>query len=286
MADGTTSRCIIDGCDMKAKSRGWCNPHYQRWIRWGDPLIDRRRQRGPCSQPGCDEPSRGKGLCNKHYLRLRHHGDPSFATSRALSVQDRFRLYVEVHPNGCWEWTSTIDKDGYGDFWYRGKSRGAHRVAWALWRGDGSLLKAPLSIDHDCHNADTACQGGPSCLHRRCVNPAHLSTRAIVENVMLGHAPPAENLRKIVCVRGHMFAEPGQRGRARKCPPCRRADARAAARRRRERVWTGRIRGMPEACADSHPLSREAVYFYEGLRCRECLAAGIRRVIAVPPRAP
>lgn len=182
MADGTTSCCVIDGCDVKAKSRGWCNPHYQRWIRWGDPLADRRRHRGPCSQPGCDEPSRGKGLCNRHYLRLRDHGDPDFTPSRSLSVEDRFRLYIAVNPNGCWEWTSTIDKDGYGDFWYDGDAVGAHRVGWALWRNNGQLVRAPLSLDHECHNLDASCAGGVTCRHRRCVNPDHLLVRTMPDN--------------------------------------------------------------------------------------------------------
>ena len=35
MADAT---CSIDGCGRRARSRGWCEPHYRRWIRNGDPL--------------------------------------------------------------------------------------------------------------------------------------------------------------------------------------------------------------------------------------------------------
>lgn len=30
--------CKVDGCGAPARSRGWCDPHYKRWWRYGDPL--------------------------------------------------------------------------------------------------------------------------------------------------------------------------------------------------------------------------------------------------------
>lgn len=35
-------RCLIDGCDNKRKAKGWCNVHYGRWVRNGDPLVTQR----------------------------------------------------------------------------------------------------------------------------------------------------------------------------------------------------------------------------------------------------
>ncbi len=29
--------CSIETCERPAVCRGWCNPHYQRWYRYGDP---------------------------------------------------------------------------------------------------------------------------------------------------------------------------------------------------------------------------------------------------------
>lgn len=31
--------CQIDGCGGSVTARGWCNPHYRRWLTTGDPLT-------------------------------------------------------------------------------------------------------------------------------------------------------------------------------------------------------------------------------------------------------
>lgn len=32
--------CTVDGCGKAARARGWCNAHYRRWLRCGDPLAE------------------------------------------------------------------------------------------------------------------------------------------------------------------------------------------------------------------------------------------------------
>lgn len=40
--------CTIDGCVRPQKSRGWCQAHYERWRRHGDPTVVRdSHPRGP-----------------------------------------------------------------------------------------------------------------------------------------------------------------------------------------------------------------------------------------------
>ncbi len=42
---------------------------------------------------------------------------------------DRFMSYVHVDPNiGDWLWTGGISSTGYGVFWYKGKTVGAHAL--------------------------------------------------------------------------------------------------------------------------------------------------------------
>lgn len=35
-------QCSIPKCNRKHKSRGWCKPHYARWLRYGDPTAGYR----------------------------------------------------------------------------------------------------------------------------------------------------------------------------------------------------------------------------------------------------
>lgn len=37
-----TKLCSIDGCGKPIKARGWCETHYARWKRHGDPLTTQR----------------------------------------------------------------------------------------------------------------------------------------------------------------------------------------------------------------------------------------------------
>jgi hypothetical protein len=40
--------CTIQGCLNKARHRGWCNKHYQRWLRHGDTgTVLTPKPRGP-----------------------------------------------------------------------------------------------------------------------------------------------------------------------------------------------------------------------------------------------
>lgn len=39
MAGITPDRCSIEECDKPISSRTWCQMHYTRWKRHGDPLI-------------------------------------------------------------------------------------------------------------------------------------------------------------------------------------------------------------------------------------------------------
>jgi hypothetical protein len=119
----------------------------------------------------------------------------------------RFWLQVESGKGDdeCWLWEGCIQQ-GYGRV--RGSLGGrveqAHRVAYELEVGP---IPDGLDLDHTCHN-DTECPGGFSCLHRRCVNPAHLEPVTRVENVYRSHVSPGGvNARKTHCIHGHPFDE-------------------------------------------------------------------------------
>lgn len=66
--------CSIEGCSNKVRARGWCDKHYRRWKRNGDPMV-KRRVRGTCTVEDCPNEHRARGWCYKHYQRWLHHGD-------------------------------------------------------------------------------------------------------------------------------------------------------------------------------------------------------------------
>lgn len=72
--------CSIEGCEKRAKSRGWCSMHYRRWRLTGDvgPAETLRIPRpvGQCSVPECDKLQRSPGVqyCEMHYARMYRTG--------------------------------------------------------------------------------------------------------------------------------------------------------------------------------------------------------------------
>lgn len=89
--------CKIDGCEKARSKRGWCDMHYNRWIRHGDPGEAAPRPRTPAP----------------------------------IDITTRY----EVRPTGCWEWTGHKDEKGYGTLTRQGKRWSAHRFMYTLHRG-------------------------------------------------------------------------------------------------------------------------------------------------------
>lgn len=182
--------CSIEGCDRPIRSRGWCNSHYLRWYKTGDPEKTRPGRwdgyvRPGCGIDGCDKPAHARGLCTVHGPRMRRHGNPEAGRRFVATGSDasRFASMAERGDAGsCWLWTAGRTTGGYGEFQVGGRTVYAHR--WAYEHAHGPIPDG-LTVDHVCHNADPACLGGV-CDHRRCVNPAHLEAVTLAENCRRG----------------------------------------------------------------------------------------------------
>lgn len=95
MPDAT---CNVTKCPLPVLCRGWCNGHYIRWKKTGDPgtsPIERRQRRQPaalkpgakpCTVPECGDPPIARGWCGKHYAAWRAHGDPLVNNARVAGT--------------------------------------------------------------------------------------------------------------------------------------------------------------------------------------------------------
>lgn len=138
-----------------------------------------------------------------------------------------FDQKYDVAENGCWIWNGHVTRWGYGETSVNRRPKLAHRVAYE--RAHGVTL-APRGhaehrqVDHECHNRAEDCAGGPSCLHRRCVNPAHLVLKTAAENTEDSpHTAAHKNRRKTHCgTCGNDLNGPDVYvyGRQRYCKPC------------------------------------------------------------------
>lgn len=160
--------CAIDGCDKKVASRGWCESHYQRWRRHGDPLAGRKlfRRGDKCSVGGCDSPSYSSGLCNSHRHKKQRYGDPLGGAEWKKGQGMEFIKSISMGSDKCIPWPYHVGANGYGDLRFGGY-RGPHAIMCSIHHG-----KRPSEHHEVAH----------SCGNRVCVNPEHLRWATRVEN--------------------------------------------------------------------------------------------------------
>ena len=97
-----------------------------------------------CSIENCCKPVRSKGWCEAHYHRWYRHGDPlGFSgTGRYSTPEDAFRART-VWQGDCLVWTGSSAPRGYGQLFVDGRLTPAHRYAWQKANGkipDGMFL--------------------------------------------------------------------------------------------------------------------------------------------------
>lgn len=65
--------CTVAECDRTVKSRTFCDMHYKRFMKHGDPTALNYSRRDPagCSAIDCDRTVLARGLCGGHYQRSR-----------------------------------------------------------------------------------------------------------------------------------------------------------------------------------------------------------------------
>ncbi|GAA5229252.1 HNH endonuclease [Arthrobacter cryoconiti] len=100
-------------------------------------------QHRTCSVDECGKKHNALGFCESHYTRFKKTG-----RATAKTAQERFD--EKTKPQGeCIVWTKSVNKDGYGVFYFKGSMKLAHGVAWTL---SGREVPVGLMLDHECRN--------------------------------------------------------------------------------------------------------------------------------------
>lgn len=179
---------------------------------------------GDCTVLDCGSTAKAAGLCAAHLHRQYRYGDPlAGGPARQRDVMTRIQARYAVQENGCWLWTHQLNNKGYGLVSTGGGKRAAHVVLYELTVGP---VPDGMELDHVCHNADPMCPGGLACIHRRCVNPAHM------EPVTHGENQRRSGARQLSCRRaGHDWTDPRNLyvdpAGGKRCAECARQSSRA-----------------------------------------------------------
>jgi hypothetical protein len=99
--DGTCSLCDKPCVSLKY---GWCEEHYRRFLRTGDPLVAGtgvRRFKGLCSFDGCDKDARTKGLCLGHYDQFHRRGDDLSKLTPLHTLQSNLFIDLDGERREC-----------------------------------------------------------------------------------------------------------------------------------------------------------------------------------------
>jgi len=86
-------RCSVDGCERTRAAHGFCQMHYQKWKRYGDPLrvvrpYGSERPHKRCAERGCLREAKVRGRCQKHYRKQWREQQLGKASSDATFASD------------------------------------------------------------------------------------------------------------------------------------------------------------------------------------------------------
>lgn len=151
-------------------------------------------------------------------------------TVEPITAVERFWKNVDRSggADACWPWTGALNDGGYGIASVNSQQVRAHRFAYFLLHG----RMPERDTDHTCHNG-SGCEGGRTCPHRACCNPAHLEDVTRQINRDRGNAQNVRGTQahRTHCPQGHEYTAANtwrDKNNYRFCRTCNREKRRAA----------------------------------------------------------
>lgn len=181
-----------------------------------------------CSIDDCSGKHYAHDWCEKHYRRWQRVGDPRGSTAIRGGDAGRFRSFYEADPvTGCHLWTKYVDRDGYARFWAQGKKWYGHVWAWTQKHGpvpEGKQLDHFRCDTERCVNDEHVRPTTP--LENNLRSQGIAACNAAKEECDSGHAFTPENT---YWWRGKRYCRTCRRLNNRKAGKTRRKAAQAAA---------------------------------------------------------
>lgn len=117
-----------------------------------------------CNIAGCHKPEHSVGVCRMHYARYEKYG--SYELPIKESVVETLLSNRTIDDNGCWLWTKSCGKNGYGQIYIKRNPFAVHRISYETFIGE---VPAGLLVLHHCDV-------------KRCFNPQHLHVGTHADN--------------------------------------------------------------------------------------------------------
>lgn len=121
--------------DTPGAARGLCVSHYSQLQRAG--AFKRARfeicRVDNCESPA-DRPV--LGYCNRHYKKLQRHGDPTAGRPSGTPEERFWQMAIPGDsPDDCWGWRGKLHHLGYAHLAVDGAQRPAHRFSYEMVHG-------------------------------------------------------------------------------------------------------------------------------------------------------